>query len=86
MVDYYSSDVLRSSSQEGSYLSGLPIPETEAPPLPYTTTPAPPTTPAPTCAPPLEFVPSTLGLRFGDTDVSYAAFETNAEENIFLNA
>lgn len=74
-LDVFNEITVNELRQKGAYLSGLPAPPTELPPLPYTTTPAPPTTPAPTCAPAVEFIHDVdnVGLRFGDFPTSYMA-------------
>lgn len=48
------------------------------------TPPPPPTSPRPTCAPPgppLQY--SSVGMRFGDEDISYATFDVGDDWNEF---
>ncbi len=82
-VNFFDPEFLVATDQQGVFLSGLPLPPDTLPPIPFTTIAPPPTTPQATCGQRLEFSTSDIGVRFGDSNEGYVAFDATENADIF---
>ena len=80
-VDYFAS--IHDHDIEGAiYYSGIPAPLASLPPAPFPTTEAPPTTPRPVCGASSLFTLAEGGVRFGDEELSYIAYDAEGIEGL----
>ncbi|XP_064620727.1 laminin subunit alpha-2-like [Lineus longissimus] len=84
LLDFFRVSIIL--AQSGASLAGLPLPPDTLPLPPFTTTTSIPTSPAPSCAVTPSYGSVTEGVRFGDQDVSYLAFNLGSTSNLFTTS